>query len=403
MKRKICIVCHYAQEPPYNTMLRYHNWGKELVKRGNDVTIIAASTLHNTNIDVAEETGKTETECCGIRYVYIKTPRYTGNGLARIKNMLAFCFGISQHARLCEKPDVVITCEAYLYPFVRHGFKNTPIITDTVDLWPESIIEYAGFSKSNPLVRILYHLEKKAYLKSSALIFSIEGGTDYLKEQKYYNQIDMKKVFHINMGCDIEQCDKNLKNSWDNLPWDMSKRNIVYCGSVRKANQVRTLCEAAQKLPQNVMLHIYGNGDEQEELEAFVKEKAITNVRFYGRIEKSKIPFILSHSTANILTYKQVDLMKYGGSYQKMFDYFASGKPIICNARIGYNLIERYHCGIVTDDQTADSFSKAVNNLLSLSPEELEIMGKNSRMVAEMYDQPILVDKLEQVIDYVLR
>ena len=49
--KKILIICHYAQQPPFNTMLRYHNWGKELVKRGYEVTILAASTIHNTDID----------------------------------------------------------------------------------------------------------------------------------------------------------------------------------------------------------------------------------------------------------------------------------------------------------------------------------------------------------------
>ena len=397
----IWIICHYAQEPPYNTMLRYHNWGKELVKRGYHVTIVAASTVHNTNIDVTEKIGKTESECCGIRYLYVKTPRYTGNGIARINNMLSFCVGISRYKKKSNYPDVVIICEAYLYPFVRSGFRKVPIITDTVDLWPESIIEYANFSKNNILVRVLYQLEKEAYLKSDALIFSIEGGVDYLKEQRYCSRIDMRKVFHINMGCDLEECDKNLARSREKLPWDMSKINIVYCGSIRKANQVRSLCEAAHALPHEVTLQIYGNGDEQEELENYVKENYINNVHFYGRIEKSKIPYILSHSTANVLTYKQVNLMKYGGSYSKMFDYFASGKPIICNAKIGYNLIERYNCGIVTDDQSAQAFAKAVKELCALSPNDLRQMGDNSRMVAELYDQPILVDKLLEVINYV--
>ena len=54
----ILILCHSAQQPPFNTMLRYHNWGKELVERGHRVTIVAASTVHNTDIDVIEEIGR---------------------------------------------------------------------------------------------------------------------------------------------------------------------------------------------------------------------------------------------------------------------------------------------------------------------------------------------------------
>ena len=65
--------------------------------------------------------------------------------------------------------------------------------------------------------------------------------------------------------------------------------------------------------------------------EKYCKDNDISNVIFYGRIEKDKIFYILSHADANILTYKQVNLMKYGGSQSKLFDYLACGKPIICN------------------------------------------------------------------------
>ena len=110
---------------------------------------------------------------------------------------------------------------------------------------------------------------------------------------------------------------------------------------------------------------------------------------------------ILSHGKANILTYKHVPLIKYGGSQSKLFDYLASGKPIICNAKFGYNLIERYNCGVVAVDQSADALADAVEKLYKMNTAELAEMGKRARKTAEMYDQPILVDKLEEVFTYV--
>ena len=116
-KENIWIICHYAQQPPLNTMLRYHNWGKELVARGYTVTIVAASTIHNTDIDIIERRGKMEDICDGVKYLYIKTPKYVGNGIQRIRNMLIFCLELKQFKK--ESPDVLINCEAYLFPFVK--------------------------------------------------------------------------------------------------------------------------------------------------------------------------------------------------------------------------------------------------------------------------------------------
>lgn len=404
-KENIWIICHYAQQPPLNTMLRYHNWGKELVKRGYAVTIVAASTIHNTDIDIVEKNGKTEDICDGVHYKYIQTPKYSGNGMQRIKNMLSFCLGLKRFKK--EKPDVIVNCEAYLFPFVKHYFKGVPVVTDTVDLWPESIIEYAGYSKTNPIIRVLYRLERHAYLKSDAMIFSMEGGVDYLKEQSYSKKIDYKKVFHINMGCDLKSCDQYLKEFAEELPWDMNKFNIVYCGSIRPANQVSQICEAAKELRDQgvdvVDFQIYGNGDQLESLKQYVSENGLSNVHFYGRFKKEQIPGILSNADASLLTYKQVNLMKYGGSQSKLFDYLASGTPIICNAKWGYNLIERYSCGVVTEEQTPEAFVKAIRYLVELPDDEIEQMGKNSRKVAEMYDQPELVDKLCEVIEFVVK
>lgn len=405
-KNNIWIFCHYAQQPPYNTMLRYHNWGKELVNRDYGVTIVSASTVHNTDVDLIDILGKDNDVVDSISYKYLKTPKYSGNGISRIKNMLSFALKLYRLRSEKNRPDTIVVCEAYLYFFAKLFFPKIPIITDIVDLWPLSIVEYANVNPSNPLIKILYSIEKWAYIKTDALVFSMEGGPDYVKERSYSTKVNFDKVFHINMGIDIKTADQNLSKNINNIPFDESKKNIVYIGSIRKANNIKQICDVAleiQKDPslKDVFFHIFGNGDELDSLISYCDKNSIENIKFYGRILKEDIPSILSHSTANILTYKQVSLMKYGGSQSKLFDYLASAKPIICNAKFGYNLIERYDCGIVTENQSEAAFTKVIKEICSLSDEKLELMGENARKAALDYDQPVLVDKLIKVIDYV--
>src|SRR5699024_11761317 len=108
--KNIWIFCHYAQQPPYNTMLRYHNWCKELVDRGYKVTIVAASTVHNTDIDVTEEIHSDSDMCCGISYRYLHTQRYSGNEITRMKNMLQFGTKLRYLKKDSDRPDVIIVC-----------------------------------------------------------------------------------------------------------------------------------------------------------------------------------------------------------------------------------------------------------------------------------------------------
>lgn len=403
-KQCVYIFCHYSQEPPYNTMLRFHNWGKQLVLRGYEVTIIAASVVHNTDIDVTEKRGTYETTCDGVSYHYIKTPKYSGNGGGRIKNMLAYCFGISKFAKCHSKPDIIISSDAYVFPFVKHSYKSVPIIVDITDLWPISIIQYTGMSEYHPFIQALYEVEKIAYIKCDALIFSMEGGIDYVHETRYRKRVDDSKIFHINMGCDMEERDRNEELFAEKLPWNLDHFNIVYCGSIRQANQVKEICDAAEVLSargyKDIDFQIYGNGDELASLKQYVKEKKLNNITFYGRIEKAKIPYILSKAKINVLTYKKVDLMRFGGSQSKLFDYLASGRPILSNADWGYNLITRYNAGIVTKNQSPEAFADAVEELYKYGDIKLDEMGKRAREAAELYDQSILVDKLCQVFDF---
>ena len=95
--------------------------------------------------------------------------------------------------------------------------------------------------------------------------------------------------------------------------------------------------------------------------------------------------------------------MKYGGSQSKLFDYLASGRPIICNAKFGYNLITRHDCGLVTENQTPEAFADTIQEFCNMSGKRLAEMGRNSRKTAETYDQPILANKLCEVIHYVER
>ena len=407
MKRqKIWIVAQAAQQPPYNTMLRYHNWGKQLIKRGYDVSIFTVNRVHNTDINVIDKLGSKESICEGIKYFYFDIPRYQGNGLRRVIGWKVFNQRLRKLGELSEKPDVVI-CGTLRFKTIKKVLRGIPIIVDTVDLWPLSIIAYTKYSEKNPAIQLLYNVEKNAYIHGDALIFSMEGGKQYLQERRYNKRINYSKVFHINMGCDLEEYDRNSKKiPKQNDKSDDQRFVITYSGSMRSANHIIQICQAARILHDkgsNVYIRMFGNGPEEEDAKKYCKENGLNNIVFYGRFEKSMLPEILSDSDANIMTYSQSDVMKYGGSQSKLFDYLASGKPIINCGKWGYNLISRYNCGLVVEEQTPEAIADAMMELSQMPKTEISNMGMMARKVAEMYDQPRLAEKLCEVIDFVLK
>ena len=68
----------------------------------------------------------------------------------------------------------------------------------------------------------------------------------------------------------------------------------------------------------------------------------------------------------------------------KFAEYAAMGKPILTtNVGDAVDLVRKYRCGVVVEDNTPESLIKGINEFRAKSEEELEEMGENSIKLAE--------------------
>lgn len=409
--QQVWVFSHYAKQPPSNSV-RYHNWGKNLLEHGCSMTIFCSSAEHASRNNRITDGSLFRTEVCdGITYVYIRTRSYTGNGKERILNILDYYRNIFRVVCHFDRPDCIIAVNPHpLAP--RAGIKvakklGVPCILDVVDFWPQSAVEYGGYNPKSPLLRILYQIEKWMYRKSDAVIFSMEGGPQYIADHSWGSEIDPEKLFYINMGVDLPTFDRNAAipslEDPDLLRDDLFK--IVYSGSVRQANNLKPICDAAKEIQRrgytNIRFMIHGAGNQIEELTQYCAEQKIDMIHFYGVIQKSQIPYLLSHADVCLLSFMNTPTKKYGGSQQKTFEYYASGKPVLSDWNSGYNLIRQYNCGIVTQTQEPDEIADAVLKLYHMTPEARAEMGRNARRIAEDFSQPKLTEQLLKVLEKV--
>lgn len=415
MAKSIWIINHYALTPSQGGLCRHYYFARELLKREYKVRIFSSSAIHNTSINMIDEGDKSlfkDVDNDGITYTYIKSSAYKGNGISRIKNMLGFAAKIKKIRKKYngEKPDVIYTSSpdpftAYTAQKLAKKIK-VPIITEVRDLWPLSIVEYKNFSNHNPAIWALYKMEKKLYKRTNALVFTMEGGRDYIKEKGWDKKVDLGKVFYINNGVDVAEQDRQREEyvlSDPDLEDDSFK--IIYAGSVRTANSVDLIVRAAERLKdeKNIKFIIYGDGDKREALEAYCVENGLDNVKFKGKVDKKYIPYICSKASVNVLTYKNAGTWKYGGSQNKMFDYLNAGRPVLTNIKIGYSLLEKYNCGCELGSDSAEEFAQAVLEFFNMDKPEYEQMCINAKNAAADFDYEKLTDKLEEVINFVCK
>ncbi len=415
----IWLMNHYATSMFFDRAGRHYWFAKKLEERGHRVTVFCASTILNKTDTVDTGDGKwTVKETDGTPFVFVKCPQSAGNGMDRVKNMLAFYRNLKpvarQYAKQAGRPDVIVASSVHPLTMVA-GLKiakrwKVPCICEIRDLWPEAIFAFGKTTEKSLLGRALTAGEHWIYRKADALIFTKEGDTDYLKEKGWTTaqggNIDLGKCHYINNGVDLKAYLQRIETEHlnDAELSDPASFNVVYAGTVRPVNQVGNLLDCAKLIAaregyEDIRFLIYGDGIELPRLRERVEAEKISNVSLKGFVERRYIPFILSRSSVNILNYSQNEYnWTRGNSSNKLFEYMASGKPVISTVKMGYSIINQYACGMELEACTPAHLAEAIIKLHDMPREQYDAYGRNAYEGAKDFDFDLLTDKLLAVI-----
>lgn len=422
-KPKVWLINHYASNMYRDKAGRHYWFAQQLIRRGYDVTVFCSTTLVNGEELLSTGRGKYKiSNSDDIPFVFVKTVPAKGNGIKRVENMFLFYKNVFPTAKAYAaeygSPDVILASSVHPLTMVA-GVQiakrmKIPCICEIRDLWPEAIFCFGKAKEKSLLGRALIRGEHWIYRKADALIFTKEGDTDYLKERRWTTDqggdIDLKKCHHINNGVDIAACEeRSRENRLDDPDLnDGSKFNVTYVGTVRPVNNVGNLLDAAGILKakgnyDDVQFLIYGDGNQLSALQDRAIKEGLDNVKLKGFVNRQYVPYILSKSSVNMLNYAQNQYnWTRGNSSNKLFEYMASGKPIISTVHMGYSLIKRYECGVELDEDTPVELAEQIIRFHDMSTEEREEIGRNAFEGAKDFDFSVLTDKLVKVIDSVI-
>nr|WP_312579446.1 glycosyltransferase family 4 protein [Sedimentibacter sp.] len=395
---------------------RHYWFAQNLINKGYDTAVFCANTYHNKSEFI--NTGKKNFAIDiknNVPFVFVKTTTALGNGLDRVKNMGLFYLNLfsvaKQYAKEKGKPDVIVASSVHPLTMVA-GIQiakkmNVPCICEIRDLWPEAIFSFNKARENSLLGKILVAGEHWIYKRADALVFTKEGDTDYIKEKKWDikqgGDIDLGKAYYINNGVDLEVFNKSIKEKIiDDGDLESSKFNVVYVGAIRPVNNIGNILDAAKLLKdiKDIQFLIYGDGNQKEMLEERITDEDLINVKIKGFVNKQFIPYILSKSSVNILNYSDTQYnWARGNSSNKLFEYMASGKPIISTVKMGYSIINKYKCGLELENSTPQELANTILEIKSMPLEEYKILGTNAKKGAEDFDFKVLTEKLIDVIN----
>jgi glycosyltransferase involved in cell wall biosynthesis len=362
---------------------------REWVRRGHQVTIVAASCSHLRLQNPEFPGGNAEEWLDGIRYVWLKSPGYRGNGVRRVWNMCSFVAQLwRQRKRVVGNwaPDAVIASSTYPWDILpARGIAaryQAKLVFEVHDLWPLTPVELGGMSRRHPFIRSLQWAEDFAYRHADRVVSLLPKADIHMRE----HGMAAEKFVHIPNGIDV--------GAWDTgklaLPDEhlsaiheqrASGRFLVgYAGGHGLSNALDVLLPAAGRLKaQPVAFLLVGQGPEKERLAQAARQQGLTNLRFLPPIAKASVPAFLTAMDALYLGWRRQPLYRFGISANKLFDYMMAARPVIHSIDTGSDPVAESGCGVSCAAEDPAGIAEAVRQLLSRPLAERQLLGERGR------------------------
>lgn len=408
-KKVVWIVNQY--NGPYNSVrTRQTVLSQHLEAAGYKVYLVCGSSDYKGGPNYfTDKSDYCEVEADGASFIVIRTSDFR-RSYERVLVSLQFQQRLWKLRNKFEKPDVIVSDFAGLFGniFLKWQKKySIKIIFDILDFWPEGFVDLGYIKRNSLIAKILYGMEHKSYKEADGLIFSVQGGKDYIVDKGWSKEtggdVDTSNIGYLNNGVDLITVDSQKETfvyEDEDLLFEGFK--VIYLGSISEFNGLDILIEAARIIQHRGNNHIkflvYGYGNQEERLKELANKYELTNLVFKGQIDKKYAMNVLSRGDLNVFTFKDTPLLKYGTSPNKLFMYFASGKPVLSMIKPSYDLVECEKCGISVDNEP-ELVADAVVRFSTMPKAEYDEYCANSRRIAEDYDYKKLVNVLIEKIE----
>jgi glycosyltransferase involved in cell wall biosynthesis len=390
-----------AHDQPKGQSSRTYDFSRELIKRGHYVTMFTNSYCHWTHEErlAPNERWRIE-DIDGIRVVWLRTVHYTDNGLWRGMNMLSNAWRSIQVSRILrDKPNVVIG------PSVPLGtgwaalqiarMKGAAFVFEVRDVWPIALVHDGGLSKRSPVYYAFRFIEKTLYRKSQRISATMPFIFNHVSE----SGSNPEKVVWIPNGVNFERfAGFEGYNGGEKLPLV-----VMYVGGFGVAHDVISIVRAANILQQKgndkYRFVIVGNGVKRAECQREASLNKLSNVEFRDSVPKADIPRIQMESDILIACVTDSAAYRFGLNLNKIFDYFASERPVIFSGNAPNDPVAESGSGFSTPPENPEAMVAALEKYLEMSPAERTAMGKRGRRWVENgFDMRKLGDRMESLL-----
>jgi glycosyltransferase involved in cell wall biosynthesis len=407
---RLWIVNHYADGPDRANGTRHFDLGRRLAARGFRVTIIASGFSHVTGREERLRGGQLYRIQYfeGVRFVWLRTLPYRGNGWRRQLNMLSFVVSLLVVQTRLQAPDTIIG--STVHPFAALGawlvarLRGSRFVFEVRDLWPQTLVDLGAMRVGSPGERLLRGIEALLVRRASIVVTLLPGMVDYLTERG----LPSGHVQYIPNGVDLEAFDAtdtagdrpaSVDGCLQAIEGMRAEGRIVfaYVGALGRVNSVGTIIAAAAlaeaRARGRIGVVIVGDGPERADLGRLAEQ--LDAVALVAPVPKRFVPEVLRAMDVGIVHATANPVYRYGISFNKLFEYLAAARPVVFACETAYDPVAASDAGISVVPDSPQRLSEAMLKIADLGPEERARMGsRGRRYVAREHDIARLAAKL---------
>ncbi|MFM6927827.1 MAG: glycosyltransferase family 4 protein, partial [Bdellovibrio sp.] len=384
----ILYINHYAGSLRHGMEFRPAYLGKEWLRQGHRVRVVASSFSHLRRVQPSPVKSFEIESVEGVDYQWLKCPTYSGNGVGRVLNIFCFVlklfFGQKNIVRGFV-PDVVVASSTYPLDVIPAYFlarrHKAKLVHEVHDLWPLTLIELGGVSKYNPLVMLFQWAENFSYRNVDRVVSMLQKADHYMVE----HGLDPKRFCYVPNGVFAEDWrnPEALNPQVSQKIAELKSRGFFilgYAGAHGVANALEFLMDAARRLVNDpIAIVMVGQGEQKPLLKKFAMKQGLRNVYFFESIPKLQIPVFLSEIDAAYIGWSRKSIYRFGINPNKILDYMMAGCPIVHSVTAGNDWVQEAGAGISVEAENSEKIAEAILCMSRVSLEERRIYGECGR------------------------
>lgn len=404
MNPRIWIINQFANTPQLPGHTRQYELGKFLSEKEYLVTVFSSdyNLTKREYLKLKPPQLWLHETFDNLQWYWLYVTPYKTNNWRRYLNMVSFCISLVCIGLFKPKPDLIIGSSpqilSALTAWILAKLKGAKFYFEVRDLWPQVFVDVGGKSPDSPIVKIIGRIERWLYEHSDRVIVLSKGSIDYVQKR------GATQVSWLPNGPDLEDflLEISLEEAKSSYEIPTDRFCLMYTGAHGDANALETVVEAAKILdathPKTFLILLVGDGPEKKQLIDLGAN--INSLEFRDPIPKRDIPKLLKAADGLIITLKDVPLFRYGVSPNKLYDYYAAGKPVIVSVGGSVNQeVEENHVGFTSEPEDSQGLAESIIKLWSLSTPEREEMGQRGQsLVINTYSRVTVANKLLSLI-----